>query len=87
MKTTVALLTLLLSALQTGTVTVTMNGVTSGSVTISMNGTTQTIPFPAPTPPPTPPPVPTGVIGPGCTTAYHIDWDCDNYGVGPCRRF
>ena len=21
-------------------------------------------------------------LGPGCTTAYHIDWDCDGYGVG-----
>jgi hypothetical protein len=22
------------------------------------------------------------IQGPGCTTAYHIDWDCDGYGVG-----
>jgi len=21
-------------------------------------------------------------VGPGCTTAYHIDKDCDGYGVG-----
>jgi hypothetical protein len=22
------------------------------------------------------------ILGKGCTTAYHIDWDCDGYGVG-----
>ncbi len=23
------------------------------------------------------------IVGPGCTTAWHIDWDCDGYGVSP----
>ena len=26
------------------------------------------------------------ILGRGCTTAYHIDWDCDGYGVGTDPR-